>query len=100
MKAINRMIKSYLLILLLFVSPLSQAINVYAHRGGRALWPENTLTAYKGSLGLGVDYVDMDINLTKDNTFIVTHDLSLNRDITRDKNKKWIRQSTPSFISE
>lgn len=70
-------------------------IPVYAHRGGRALWPENTLTAFYNSLDLQVDFVDMDINLSKDGIYMVTHDNSLNMDITRTKSEQWIKRSLP-----
>ena len=63
---------------------------VYAHRGGTALWPENTLYAYQKSLDLKVDFVDMDIQLSKDGVWMVTHDACLNRSITRNKHGQWL----------
>lgn len=91
--SLSEQIKSCLFFILLLLPTFANAINVYAHRGGRAIWPENTLTAFKGALDLQVDFIDMDINLSKDNTFMVTHDLGLNPLLTRDKNNQWIKNS-------
>src|SRR5205814_1187344 len=49
-------------------------IQVYAHRGVRAFAPENTMPAYKTSLRLGTDWLDMDIVLTKDGQVLISHD--------------------------
>jgi glycerophosphoryl diester phosphodiesterase len=73
----------------------SRTIQIYGHRGARGLAPEQTIPAYNTALRLGVDYVDMDINMTKDKVLVVTHDLGLNPDITKDQNKKWIEQVKP-----
>ena len=62
----------------------------YAHRAGRGLLPEQTMPAYKEALRLGVDYVDMDINMTKDGVLVITHDLGLNPNLTRDENGNWV----------
>lgn len=67
----------------------SFALQIYAHRGGRGLAPENTLCAYKQAVALGVDYVDMDVNMTQDGVLVVTHNISLNPDITRDAKQHW-----------
>lgn len=51
---------------------------IYGHRGCRALLNENTLLAHNKALYLGVDMIDMDIMLTKDNIPIVFHDNKIN----------------------
>jgi glycerophosphoryl diester phosphodiesterase len=50
-----------------------------AHRGGAALWPENSLRAFRESLALGVDLVELDVHLTADGTIAVIHDATLRR---------------------
>ena len=70
-------------------------INIYAHRGIRPISPENTLPAYTAAMRVGVDVIDMDINMTKDKVLVVTHDLTLNPDLTKDENGKWITEKTP-----
>lgn len=73
----------------------ADVINIYAHRGVRPLAPENTLPAYTEAMRVGVDVVDMDINMTKDKVLVVTHDLTLNPDLTKDKNGNWIKKAIP-----
>ena len=70
-------------------------IELYGHRGARGLYPEQTMPAYAAALSIGVDYVDMDLGITRDGVLVITHDLGLNPDITRDKDGNWIREATP-----
>jgi glycerophosphoryl diester phosphodiesterase len=53
-----------------------------AHRGGAALWPENSLTAFRGALTLGVDALEFDLHLTADGEPVVIHDATLDRTTT------------------
>jgi len=55
---------------------------IAAHRGGAALWPENSLTAFRGALALGVDLVELDVHQTRDGEVVVVHDPSLERTTT------------------
>jgi glycerophosphoryl diester phosphodiesterase len=55
---------------------------VAAHRGGAALWPENSLTAFRGALGLGVELVELDVHQTRDGEVVVLHDATLERTTT------------------
>lgn len=68
----------------------NKRVLIYSHRGARGLAPENTIPAYSIGLGIGIDYVDMDVGVTKDGIVVVTHDLVLNPDLTRDSDGKWI----------
>jgi glycerophosphoryl diester phosphodiesterase len=52
---------------------------VAAHRGGAALWPENSLGAFRNALALGVDYLEADVHLSADGTAVVLHDPTLER---------------------
>lgn len=70
---------------------MTKKILIYGHRGARGLAPENTIPGYSLALQLGVDYVDMDVNLTKDSVVVVTHDFALNPNLTRDQNGNWIK---------
>jgi glycerophosphoryl diester phosphodiesterase len=47
---------------------------VMAHQGGKGLWPENTLYAFKRAVELGVDVLEMDIHSTADGVLVVMHD--------------------------
>ena len=47
---------------------------VMAHRGGKGLWPPNTIYAFERAAELGVDILEMDIHRTKDGVIVVRHD--------------------------
>jgi glycerophosphoryl diester phosphodiesterase len=55
---------------------------VAAHRGGAALWPENSLLAFRNALRLGVDAVEADVHLTADGEVVILHDPTLDRTTT------------------
>ena len=59
-------------------------VEVQGHRGARALRPENTLAAFRYALGLGVDVIELDLTVTKDDHLVVAHDLFLNPEICLD----------------
>jgi glycerophosphoryl diester phosphodiesterase len=52
---------------------------IYAHRGARAVAPENTLIAFQTALDLGADGIELDVQLSKDDTLVVLHDFSVER---------------------
>jgi len=52
---------------------------VIAHRGGRGLWPENTLLAFRNAHALGVDVLEMDLRQTADAQIVVLHDETVDR---------------------
>jgi len=50
-----------------------------AHRGASAYAPEHTIAAYKLALAQGADYVEQDLQITKDGVLVCLHDLTLER---------------------
>jgi len=50
-----------------------------AHRGGAALWPENSLDAFRNALALGADFLELDVHLSRDGEVMVIHDATLDR---------------------
>ena len=52
---------------------------VIAHRGGRGLWPENTLYAFERAEALGVDVIEMDLRATVDGVIVAMHDSTVDR---------------------
>ncbi|MFD7131489.1 glycerophosphodiester phosphodiesterase [Streptomyces sp. NPDC059894] len=52
---------------------------VIAHRGASAAAPENTLAAVDAAAGMGVRWVENDVQRTKDGELVVVHDDSLRR---------------------
>jgi glycerophosphoryl diester phosphodiesterase len=67
-----------------WIAPVAAANRplVAAHRGGALLWPENSLTAFRRALALGVDFLETDVHLTADGEVIVLHDPTLDRTTT------------------
>ena len=51
----------------------------FAHKGYQHVAPENTLEAFKGAAALGVEGIELDVNLSKDGEIIVTHDSDMTR---------------------
>jgi glycerophosphoryl diester phosphodiesterase len=49
------------------------------HRGARGYEPENTLISFKKAISMGVDFIELDVHLSKDNNVIIMHDRTLNR---------------------
>jgi glycerophosphoryl diester phosphodiesterase len=52
---------------------------IAAHRGGAALWPENSLLAFESAIALGSDLLELDVHLTRDRTVAVIHDATFGR---------------------
>jgi glycerophosphoryl diester phosphodiesterase len=49
-------------------------ILVHGHRGARARRPENTMPAFEYAIQQGVDALEMDMAVTKDNVIVISHD--------------------------
>jgi glycerophosphoryl diester phosphodiesterase len=47
---------------------------LYAHRGASAERPENTLPAFERAVEVGIDALEMDVHVTRDDQLIVAHD--------------------------
>jgi glycerophosphoryl diester phosphodiesterase len=56
---------------------------VFAHRGGAALAPENTLAAFDSGISLGADGLELDVRLSRDNVVVIHHDRTLDRTTDR-----------------
>ncbi len=59
-------------------APRAAPINI-AHRGASAYAPEHTLPAYRLALEMGADYVEQDLQLTRDGRLVCLHDTTLER---------------------
>jgi glycerophosphoryl diester phosphodiesterase len=63
-------------------SPAQRAFDrplIFAHRGGRALGPENTIVAFDAGLAAGADGLELDVHLSSDGEAVVCHDATLDR---------------------
>lgn len=52
---------------------------VIGHRGAKAYAPENTLSSIHAAADLGVEWVEVDVKLTKDGVAVIFHDDDLDR---------------------
>ncbi len=66
--------------------------SIQGHRGARGRRPENTLPAIEYALKCGVDGIEVDLCITKDNAIVLHHNLALNPMNTRDAHGQWIDQ--------
>jgi len=64
--------------LLVFAQPGKKKILV-AHRGASAYAPEHTAAAYRLAIEQGADFVEQDLQITKDGVLVCLHDLTLER---------------------
>jgi len=61
------------------VQAQEDGIQIIAHRGYSGEFPENTLLAFSGALDIGADYIELDVQMTKDGQIVICHDDSLQR---------------------
>ena len=54
-------------------------IEVAAHRGNVADYPENTMAAYRSAYEIGADMIELDLHMTKDGEIVLIHDGDLAR---------------------
>lgn len=64
------------------ISGDTSTVLVVAHRGDWRYAPENSVAAIEHSIVVGVDVVELDLQLTKDSVLVVMHDATLNRTTT------------------
>ena len=74
---------------------LATAFDIEAHRGGRALRPENTLPSFANALSIGVDTLELDMGVTSDGVVIVAHERGLSPDLARAPDGNYIDAEIP-----
>ncbi|SHE12865.1 Glycerophosphoryl diester phosphodiesterase [Chlamydia abortus] len=55
------------------------SVVVSGHRGYKSAYPENTLLAFEQAIRLGVDMLEFDLRLTRDQEIVVIHDETVDR---------------------
>ncbi|KAJ6596016.1 PLC-like phosphodiesterase [Mycena sp. CBHHK59/15] len=90
-------------------------IECWGHRGASVSFPENTIASFEAAIRDGVDGIESDVHVSKDNVIIMFHDPTLERTtsftgIIKDSNwygadgmecartKKEPKQSIPTFV--
>ena len=73
------------------------AFDLQGHRGARSLAPENTLAGFALTLGIGVTTLELDIAITSDGELVISHDPTLNPDITRGPDGVFLNARGPTI---
>ncbi|GAA4907774.1 glycerophosphodiester phosphodiesterase family protein [Mucilaginibacter defluvii] len=64
----------------LLAASAQNSIDLQAHRGGRALMPENSIEAMLHAVDLGSRTLELDVVISKDGQVVVSHDTYMNAD--------------------
>jgi glycerophosphoryl diester phosphodiesterase len=75
-----------------------QPFDLEAHRGGRALLPENTLVSFANALSMGVSTLELDIGVTRDDAIVVSHERHLNPDLARGADGNYVAAPGIPFV--
>lgn len=59
-----------------FLEPIPRVV---AHRGDSHNFPENTIEAFVSATSMGIDVIETDVHLSKDNHVVIWHDPTLER---------------------
>ena len=59
--------------------PRPSAPQLIAHRGGPVYAPENTMAAFRHAIDTGVDWLEFDVQRTRDGVLVVIHDETVDR---------------------
>jgi glycerophosphoryl diester phosphodiesterase len=82
--------RSIFLLIICMTTACSTHFDLQGHRGARGLLPENTLPAYEQAVRIGVTTLELDVGVSSDGVVVISHDRSLNPEITRDASGQWL----------
>jgi len=99
---VNRLTLAAILVLGALILGLAQPNKkiLIAHRGASAYAPEHTIEAYRLALEQGADFVEQDLQVTKDGALVCLHDLALERttdveDVFPDRSRADVSEDQP-----
>lgn len=81
-----------------WISPQLDKPILFAHRGGAAHAPENTLEAFRTGLKLGSNGLESDVWLSKDNQAVLIHDGSFGSRLRRRKVAETVAADLPAAV--
>src|SRR4051812_49965238 len=87
-----------LTVILVLIAEEAMGFDIEAHRGGRALLPENPLPAFANALSMGVDTLELDIGVTRDEAIVVSHERGLNPDLAREPEGAYVVPPGIAFV--
>ncbi len=70
---------------------------IWAHRGASGYAPENTMEAFRIAEEMQADGIELDVQMTKDGTLVVTHDEKIDR---VSNGSGWVKDFTYEQISK
>jgi glycerophosphoryl diester phosphodiesterase len=73
-------------------------IDAQAHRGGMGLYPENSIPAFKNSLDLGANTLEMDLCVTKDGKVVLSHDPAFEARYTTKPDGKEMKRGEEPYV--
>lgn len=66
---------------LLSMAAIAQTIDIGGNRGFRGMYPENSIQAFTRAVKIGVNTIEMDVVISKDNKVVVSHELTIDENI-------------------
>ncbi len=78
---------------------LPPGFDFQGHRGARGLYPENTIPGFMYAAELGVTTLELDLQLTKDEIPVISHNPRLESYLTK-YNGKWINKGSEPVIAK
>jgi glycerophosphoryl diester phosphodiesterase len=66
---------------ILSTAAIAQTIDIGGNRGFRGMYPENSIQAFTRAVKIGVNTIEMDVVISKDNQVVVMHDLTIDENI-------------------
>lgn len=60
---------------------LIPSLDLQGHRGARGLYPENTIPAFQAAIKYGMNTIELDTTITRDQKLIVYHDTRINTEL-------------------
>ncbi len=77
-----RLLQSITLLLLTSAAVAqTTAIDIGGNRGFRGMYPENSIQGFTRAVKIGVNTIEMDVVISKDNQVLLSHDLVMDEDI-------------------
>jgi glycerophosphoryl diester phosphodiesterase len=77
----------------------AEYIEVQGHRGARGIRLENTLPAFEAAIEAGVDFIELDLAVTKDGEWVIFHDFFINPYICTNSDGSHISSPPPLIHS-
>ena len=75
-------------------------LEVHGHRGAMSVYPENSILGFDYAMSIGVDVLEMDLNMTKDKNIIIYHDRKINTELCKNGPSLPIKDLTLSEIKK